>query len=150
MVIVSNRRRLLYYFAPRAGLAELVASERLPADSPIPRSWPARLVRKPITVVWLSDLGELTPEQAAGAAMVRPGVTGTAATLARITVSVPDAQYWTRWAEWHAISRHWQEELDSDAGGLSGRWWVVSRPIPASQWVKVEPRPAGQSANARA
>jgi hypothetical protein len=150
VVIVSNRRRLLYYFTPLAGLEKLIASERLPADSPIPRSWPARLVRKPVSVVWLSDLGELTPEQAAGEAMVRPGLTATAATLARITVSVPDAQYWSRWAEWHAISRRWQEQLDGDADGLSGRWWVVSRPIPASQWVKVEPRRAAQPANAPA
>ena len=139
-MVVPNHRRLLYYFTPRTGLTELVASGRLPADLPIPASWPVRLLRRPRRIVVLSDLAELAPEQADGSATVRPGLTATADTLARITVSVPDAQYWTRWAEWHGLGRRRQDAIDQEAGGLSGRWWVVSRDIPASEWVQVEQR----------
>ena len=140
-MVAPNHRRLLYYFTPRDGLAELVAGKRLPADEWAPTPWLDRMLRRRLRVVWLSDLAELTPEQAAGRATVRPGVTGTAQTLARVTVSVPDAQYWPPWADRRGISQRQQQALDRAANGLSGRWWVVPRAIPASEWVAVEPAP---------
>ena len=134
-----NHTRLLYYFTPRDSLAELTDRQRLPADASAPVPLLDRVLRRPLRVVWLSDLAELTPEQAAGRAPVRPGVIGTVDTLSRVTVSVPDAQYWPRWAERRGIGQRQQEQFDRDAEGLSGRWWVVSRPIPSSEWVRVEP-----------
>jgi hypothetical protein len=133
-----NHSRLLYYFTPQDGLADVVSGERLPPDASVPTTR-FGVLRRPSRLVWLSDLAELTPQQAAGRAAVRPGVRSTADTLARVTVSVPDAQYWPRWADRHGISQRRQAAFDRDADGLSGRWWVVARAIPASEWLAVEP-----------
>jgi hypothetical protein len=139
-VVVPNHSRLLYYYAPAAELPAIVAAGRVPADAPAPLRWPFRLLRRNRGLVWLSDLAELAPAQAAGQSTVRPGVRGSADSLARVTVSVPDAQYWPRWAERYGVSARRQAEIDREAGGLSGRWWVVSRAIPESEWLSVAGR----------
>jgi len=136
-VVVPNHSRLLYYYVPAVQLPEILAAGRVPADAPAPLRWPFGVLRRNRGLVWLSDLAELAPAQANGQSTVRPGVRGSAGSLARVTVSVPDAQYWPRWADRYGVSARRQAEIDRDAGGLSGRWWVVSRAIPTSEWIAV-------------
>jgi hypothetical protein len=138
IVGVPNQTRLLYHYALRESVSGLLAAAVLPLDEhQLPRRL-ARLGRRPPRVVWLSDLGELAPEQLRGAATVRPGVVATAERLVRVTLSVRDAQYWDQWARKHAIGRRAQRVIDDAAAGLSGRWWVLTRPVPISDWLQID------------
>lgn len=135
----SDRQRLLYHFATLSEVRAIIAGRVVPTDAAISLGPIARVTaRKPDGLVWLSDSAELLPDQARGAAAVRPGVRAPAGALARITVSVPDAHYWPQWARRHGIGRNRQRMIDRAAGGLSGRLWIVARPIPSAEWLRVD------------
>jgi hypothetical protein len=55
----------------------------------------------------------------------------------RITVEVPDidAHPWSRWSREQGIRNMWYRRL-AEAGGDPNRWWVVTRPIPRSEWIE--------------
>jgi hypothetical protein len=134
-MIVDNRSRLLYYFAALSEMSAVLRRERVVLDDYVPRS---RVLRRAPRVVWLTDLADPQLEHDSGAAVLRPGLNAPTDYLARIMVSVSDAQHWPQWASRHGVSKRSVATLDDEAGGLSGRWWVVSRIIPATEWVRVD------------
>ena len=134
-MIVDNRHRLLYYFAPLSEISAVLREQRLDVDEYVLRS---RAMRRAPRVVWLTDLADPQLEHHSGAATLRPGLHAPTDQLARLMVSVSDAQHWPQWASRHGVSKRTVATLDDEAGGLSGRWWVVSRILPATQWVRVD------------
>ena len=134
-MIVDNRRRLLYYFAALSEIPAVLGRSCIVLDDYALRR---RAMRRAPRVVWLTDLADPQHEHDSGAAMIRPGLNAPTDYLARVMVSVSDAQHWPQWASRHGVARRTVETLDDEAGGLSGRWWVVSRIIPATEWVRVD------------
>ena len=134
-MIVDNRRRLLYYFAPLSEMSAILRHERLDLDDVVLRG---RARRRAPLVLWLTDLADPQLEHRSGEAVLRPGLNAPIDYLARVMVSVSDAQHWLQWASRHGINKRTVATLDDEAGGLSGRWWVVSRTIPATEWVRVD------------
>jgi hypothetical protein len=135
----ADRQRLLYYFTSVSDVPAIIAGRVVPTDAAIKLGPIARVTaRRADGLVWLTDCADLLPDQARGAAAVRPGLRAVAGGLARVTVSVPDAHYWPQWARRHGIGRDRQRRIDRAAGGLSGRWWIVARPIPTAEWLRIE------------
>lgn len=58
----------------------------------------------------------------------------------RFTVDIPkrDAHRWHEWAGRYGIDPAWRRALAAVGG--SGTWRVVTRPIPAAEWVTIEHR----------
>jgi hypothetical protein len=90
-------------------------------------------------VVWLFDTPE--PTLKVDGAMLRP-VAGARydKRLVRITVEVPDAQWWPEWSRAHGIDRPWYKLMAR--GGRPQEWYVVARRIPVAEFVNVEVRHA--------
>jgi hypothetical protein len=57
----------------------------------------------------------------------------------RITVALPegDAQWWPLWARARGISEIWYEAM-AESGGNPDDWWVVTRPVPSREFVRIE------------
>src|SRR5438552_557062 len=102
MTGVVNQGRLLFYFTTTAQLPRLMETGQLPTDASI-TGLLTRLVpvRSRAGLVWLTDNAELLPEQARGAAQVRPGLRARADGLIRVTAAVSGAHYWPSWARRH-------------------------------------------------
>lgn len=60
--------------------------------------------------------------------------------LMRFTIQVPDevAAWWPEWSAARGIDRAWYKVLAR--AGRPQEWWVVTRPVPASEWEVVERR----------
>lgn len=139
MAGVAGRDRLLFYYTLASKLPALVEDEQLPTDPSLTRGLTGFVTgRGRLGLVWLSDNADLLPEQLRGTAQVRPGVRGRAGEMVRVTVAVSGAQRWPSWARRHRVSRSRVDSIDDAAGGSSGRWWVLPRPIPTSAWVRID------------
>lgn len=134
----GNQDRLLFYFTDAAELPRLLRARALPTDEPMAGALRGLVTRRGRGLVWFSDSADLLPEQARGAAEVRPGVRGHADQLVRITTVVSGAQYWPRWARRHLIGRRRRRRIDAAAAGSSGRWWVAGYPVPAAAWLRID------------
>lgn len=62
----------------------------------------------------------------------------------RITVDVADAQPWRAWAYKRRVPKWWRDALRRAGGGDDRDWYVVMRPIPASEWRTVEDTATGE------
>jgi hypothetical protein len=138
----ENRVRLLYHFTTAEHLAEILSTEQISLSrSPVV----ARGHRRATPVVWLTDDADADTGVDRGFDHdSRRDVAGEPRT-ARITVAVSDAQRWSQWAPRHKVSNKTRRQLDAVGGGQSGRWWVVVRAIPASEWLRVEDLHTGQT-----
>jgi hypothetical protein len=85
-------------------------------------------------VVWLTDNTEPTSQcWARGSVVDKTGV--------RFIVNVPDEDVypWRTWAFDQGIDQFTFDAL-AQTGGDSDRWFVVTRPIPVTEWVDVHVR----------
>jgi hypothetical protein len=131
-VAAGNHHRLLYHYADMSGVEVTLASGSIE-----PIALPLRGRRQSRAVVWLSEAPDIDtralPVTAAG-----PAEHSADEPLARFTVAVHDAQHWRHWAARHKVRRRHRRELDVRGDGFSDMWWVVSRPIPSSEWLLVD------------
>ena len=93
----------------------------------------------PDQVVWLSDDPTWRQGWQQGSAFDKSEV--------RIVVDVPDAKKWRKWARDHGSPRWWMQVLERVGGGHKPglHWFVVERPIPRAEWVRIEYRKAANS-----
>lgn len=88
-------------------------------------------------VVWLTANSDSQDQ----GAMLRgsDGRTFGSKTGIRITVDVPDGEvhYWPKWARQQGIKERWYRALAATPGANPRDWYVVMRPIPASEWVAI-------------
>ncbi|MCU1657856.1 MAG: hypothetical protein JWO57_2512 [Pseudonocardiales bacterium] len=129
----SNRLRLLYHFTAPVNVSEILDSGQL-RPNPV-RSASRRRARD---VVWLTDSADPGRGTDHGLVPSDPQAADLDKRLIRFTLSVSDAQHWPEWASRHRVRRTTQRELDMAGNGLSTRWWVVSRPVHSTEWVRVE------------
>lgn len=60
----------------------------------------------------------------------------------RLTVRVPNAERWDRWARRHGVPAEVKAALAA-SGGDWRSWYVSERAIPREDWLAVETRPSG-------
>jgi hypothetical protein len=131
----ENRARLLYFFTTAERLPEILESAEISVSStPIVATWRRRGIR----VVWLTDDEEAASGVDRGTEREPSSDFSSAPPSARITVAVSDAQRWSQWAPRHKVSKKARRRLDAAGGGQGGRWWIVARPIPSSEWLRVQ------------
>jgi hypothetical protein len=135
-VIADSTPRMLYHFTAQHSLQAILQSQEISVSAaPV-----AGLVRsrKVAGIVWLTDAYDPGSGTDHGLGDPILGDMGVGKRGVRFTVSVPEAQHWPQWAARHRVSRITRRLLHDAGGGLSERWWVVQRPIPAQEWVGVE------------
>lgn len=138
----ENRDRLLYHFTTAQNLARILDSATITVSGkPIAAGWR----RRGTPVVWLSDDAEAAHGVDRGLDQERSSDFSGEIPSVRITVAISDAQRWSQWATRHRVSKKTRRRLDAAGGGQSGRWWIVARPIPATEWLRVEDLRTGRT-----
>jgi hypothetical protein len=87
------------------------------------------------SAVWLTS--SPNPEQSwmDGGPSSMSGVQGKGAF--RIEVDCPDARWWPEYAEEVGFLPSYRKILNETGARLEHQWWVVQRPIPMRDWVRV-------------
>ena len=88
-----------------------------------------------VELLWLTDADYPVTEHAEGVAILRPGETAPVSELVRLTVTIDNAQPWTRWAAHHHVRRSVRKAVESASLGSDSRWWVTSTTVPDQAWV---------------
>lgn len=137
---------ILYHFTcllhlPKIREDGVITTTESNIGSPRP-DWPPTGEHHGPDVVWLTTEPKRT---AASHGLDRSETTDDIATVAdktavRIKVQVPDdeAFYWPDWARDQGIDDRWFDLLGR--GRRPDLWWVVTRPVPESEWLKVAVR----------
>jgi hypothetical protein len=126
---------ILYHFTSTTHLADIVQDEYLATtESNVSRSRP----HAGPDVVWLTS----NPDPGAHIGWGGGSIVNKRAV--QFTVDVPKAEVhrWRNWGARRGIDPKWMRGLA--AAGGSNSWWVVERPVPASEWEVVIHLPTRQ------
>jgi hypothetical protein len=142
---MSNHLRLLYHFTSRTALEAILRADAIAVTSgPEGRRWSGQHTASSLQVVWLTDDWDPGIGRDHGLAVPGPYDPRTDKRAVRITVAVSDAQHWPEWAHRRKVGRKTLREIDDSGGGLSERWWIVTRPVSSKEWVRIEDLRSGE------
>lgn len=133
----GSRQRLLYHYTSLASLLGILDDRQLRPSRL--RRW----FRRDLSVVWLTDAENpgRGADHGLGPTSDDPALDKRAV---RFTVALSDAQRWKPWAARHGLSHRLRQRLDHAGGGLSARWYVVPRPVPADEWIRIDDLHTGE------
>ena len=128
----------LYHYTSLTNLDLIVAARQLrPGESDLSHRRP----HAGPDVVWLTTMAEPDAHGLRLAGLdLKPAAARRLAdkTAIRFAVEVDDAEPWLSWSTRHGILPSWQHALGR--GRRPETWYVVDRPIAASEWIVVDVR----------
>ncbi len=126
----------LYHYTSLPSLDLIVADRQLrPGESDLSH----RQRHAGPDVVWLTSMAE--PDSHAlrlSGLDLKPVRNPVDKTAIRFTIDLDDAEDWSGWSTRHGILASWQAALGR--GRRPDTWYVVTRAIPASEWVVIDVR----------